>query len=184
MANNVRDIVVNSLKFYDKHAEANNKIFHDFKYFSLETTGSDFKHSKINLYDKNKQLIKKYNMEVIGIYNVSNNLWTWAWAYPKISKKFSQLSRNILNYGLDMVSSRENLFLKTELITSRFIVNDPIQLDIHLAISAYLTKNEKIFPLILTAEEDIIMHRAAPRKLVKDMEKAHVIQWLFLIEDQ
>ena len=50
-----------------------------------------------------------------------------------------------MNYGAEL--DPELSFLKTELVTSRFRISDPIQLEIHTAIASYLSKKPVIFKL-------------------------------------
>jgi hypothetical protein len=64
---------------------------------------------------------------------------------PYLSKNSTYTSRKILNYGLDLGPNQE--YLKSELITSRFRITNPIQLDIHTAISSYLSQIPTIFQI-------------------------------------
>jgi len=48
-------------------------------------------------------------------------------------------------YGTEL-DSQQN-FLKSELITSRFKINNSIQLDIHASIASYLSKKPMIFKM-------------------------------------
>ena len=45
--------------------------------------------------------------------------------------------------------------MKTELITSRFIVTSPIQIDMHVAVASYLSKQEIVFKYIYYFDNDV-----------------------------
>jgi len=144
-----QDIILNSLNYYDKKREKYNKILSKIKYVSFKKTDSDMKHNTIIFYDKNKKQLFQSRYELVGAYNNYSNTWIWAWSMPQISKNLQYTSRKILNYGLDIIDDYDNnnIFLKTELITSRFRISDPVQLDIHLSIAAYIAKIPIIFNL-------------------------------------
>ena len=78
--------------------------------------------------------------------------------------------RNILNYGLNLDPITENTFLKTELITSRFRINDPVQLDVHIAISSYLSKVPFIFKHIIHEKDpfEYLSYSVDERLLLQD----------------
>jgi hypothetical protein len=69
----------------------------------------------------------------------------WGWSSGELNKELILTSRKVLNYALDL--DRENILLKTALITSRYRVSSPIQIDIHLALTSFLSKQPFIFKL-------------------------------------
>jgi len=145
MSYNSNIIVSKSLEYYDKNLELNNK-----KYFNKinnikfikSNSNNDMEKNKIEFY-YNKKKLYSFKYEEIGSYYNKSKLWVWAWADPKLKKKENYISRKILNYGLDLDTNQQ--FLKTELITSRFIVNNLLQLDIHVSLASYLTKIPNIY---------------------------------------
>jgi len=147
MMNKTRDLIINSLEYYDKNYEKYSDIISKIKYYSYLYSDSDLDHNKIIFYDKNKEEIFRSRFEIIGIYNNYSNTWAWAWSISFLNKNTVYTSRKILNYGLDIVPSIENQFLKTELITSRFRVSHPTQLDLHVSIASYLSKVPMIFKI-------------------------------------
>ena len=58
----------------------------------------------------------------------------------------TNIVRKLLNYGLKISPTpinkldNEQLYLKTQMVNSRFLLYDNFQLDLHLAISSYLAK--------------------------------------------
>jgi hypothetical protein len=71
------------------------------------------------------------------VYSAQHRLWAWAWSIPNYPAKAINLSRKLLTYGLD----NEDANIRSELVTSRFSVTHPMNLDIHLAVAAYLTRS-------------------------------------------
>jgi hypothetical protein len=71
----------------------------------------------------------------------------WAWLVPEFTFKETNIVRNLLNYGLKISPTltnrlnNEQLYLKTQMVNGRFLLHDNFQLDLHLAISSYLAKD-------------------------------------------
>ena len=137
MSDNI-DIVTNSLKYYDKNMEIYKDKLKYAKYFKIEESSSDTQHEILLFYDENKKLILKTRYEYIGIYGHNTQTWIWGWSIPTLRKISTTIIRKIFNYGAELDPSES--FLKTELVTARFMISDPIQLDIHMAIVSYLSK--------------------------------------------
>jgi hypothetical protein len=150
------DIINNALEYYDKCKIKYDKILSKIKYYKYISKNSDIEKSEIIFYDKNKEVIFKSPYEVVGNYYANESIWIWAWGILTYSKNRIYQSKKILLYGLDIDCNTENngqsendyqnLFLKFELTTPRFKINNYIQLDIHIAICAYITKNPIIIP--------------------------------------
>jgi hypothetical protein len=141
----LEDYDVKMMDCYEKFAEVNRV---DFDY-----SNSDLELNTVTLFDKNNKLINKYKYSIIGLYERKEKIWIWSWAIPYLRQNEIILSRQLLNYGLDLKYD-DNIdddkafmydFLKPELVTSRFKVNDQVQLDIHLAIASYITKHDLLF---------------------------------------
>ena len=146
------NIVVNSLENYDKNMEKYDKLMSKIKYYKLILNESDLEHSKIVFYNKNNNKLFESRYEIIGLYNNMSSTWVWAWSVPFFYKNSTYISKNILNYGLDIPPSPDNKFLKSELITSRFRISDKVQLDLHVAIASYVSKKPLIYKLIYKPE--------------------------------
>lgn len=149
------DLVIRSLDYYDNNREKFNKFISKVRYLQIQRTSKgDIDRKKLIFYDRDKEKIGISRIEQVGTYYHDPKLWVWSWANPSNEKNVTYLSRKILSYGLDIttdVKDINNIFLKAELITSRFKINDKIQLDIHIAISSYITK----IPFILRYDLDI-----------------------------
>lgn len=166
VANVKNNIIVDSLRYYDKNMMKYNSFFNKIKRIEIEESQYDIVHNNMLFYDKNDNLILQSRYELIGIYSVIGKIWAWSWATPANSKNKIQIIKKVLNYGIDLNPS--DLFLKTELITSRFKITNKIQIDIHVAIASYLSKQPLIYK-----------HKV---KKIEDNEDIGLHQYLILLD--
>lgn len=137
------DLIKDSLEYYDKNTEKYKNILDKVYYVKFKESINDHEHNYIYLYDEDKKELFSSRYEYIGLYEPKNNIWTWGWAIPTFVKKNTNIIRKILMYGTELEPHQH--FLKSELITSRFRINNNIQLDIHASIASYLSKKSVIF---------------------------------------
>ena len=135
--------VTTSLKYFDENSEKYEGVLKHAIYIKYIPAENDMSYNIIVYYDKNKKEIFRSRYEIIGLYNSDVNTWTWSWAIPTFKKNNTGTARKLLNYGLMLDPSIK--YLKTELITSRFRVADLVQLDIHVAIASYISKNPFVY---------------------------------------
>lgn len=145
MNNNI-DIVKDALEYYDANEMIYSNKFNDVKYLKFENSENDIEHNKIIMFDKDKKQLYKLKYEIIGSLISDTNIWMWGWSMPSFTKNMTTTIRKIINYGMELDTSQ--VFLKTELITSRFRITDPIQIEVHTAIASYLSKKPVIFSFI------------------------------------
>ena len=132
------NLIKESLMFYDNQ---NLKYKH-----LLESKKYQYKGDIIFHDSKNKET-KKYKYEILGAFFSKTNVWMWGWM---LIGDYSPISESLLKYGLridnKMITDRpEFFFIKTQLINSRFLLDNYIHLDIHLALASYLIKDKSIF---------------------------------------
>lgn len=142
--NGSNDLIINSLEYYDKNRDKYAKFFAKIKHYSMIQDDKDTGHNTIIFYDKYNNELLRSTYEIMGIYTNFSNTWAWAWADPLLQKNKTYISKKILNYGLNIESPNE-IFLKTELITSRFRIVIDVQLEVHIAIASYISKTPLIF---------------------------------------
>lgn len=138
--NDFTQIVKSALEYYDDNTLKHYDKMKTFKYYKVD---KDI--GKIFFYDKNKILIHDSHYEVIGRLIQAQKIWVWGWSASELTKDIIKTSRKVLNYALDL--DTQNISLKTELITSRFQVTHPIQIDIHVALTSFLSKQPMIYKL-------------------------------------
>lgn len=144
--NFTNNIITDALRYYDNNIEKYNDFYNKIDNVDFKESTNDLEHNIIIFYDKNKKKIFESKYEIIGLYNDFANVWTWAWSIPSNTRNKIQIIKNVLNYGIDL--NPDQVFLKTELITSRFKISNNIQLDIHSAIASYLAKQPLIYKYI------------------------------------
>jgi len=137
-------MIADALNYYDNNMEQNLDVIKRTKYVRLIYNKGDMEHNMIELYDEDKKKIGLYEYEIFGLYNPNTQIWIWGWSIPTLNKNSTYVVKKLLNYGINL-DAEENILLKAELITSRFKITNPIQLDIHVALAAYLAKQSFIF---------------------------------------
>ena len=135
-------VIRNSLEAYDRHQFKIKNFISKVKFVKfIENNNST---NQIIFFDKNKKKLFESSYEVMGIYLPQNNMWKWAWSIPSFPNKHTFMSRKILEYAFNLDPVKEYM-LRSELINSKISVINDIQLDIHVALSSYISKNPFIF---------------------------------------
>lgn len=141
-------VIRNALEYFDKNHLKYYDLTKKFKYFEVDK--SDMYEHKIKFYDKKMSLIFESQYQIVGKINYLQNIWIWGWSLSELTRNTIETSRRVLNYGLDI--DPDDVLLKTELITSRFRVTYPIQLDTHVAIASFLSKKPFIYRLDVSSD--------------------------------
>jgi hypothetical protein len=71
---------------------------------------------------------------IIGRFDKSTNIWEWSWVNEDIKNKFYYI-RELFHYGIDTDNNNLKLF-KNILVNSKIKINNNINLDIILAVTA------------------------------------------------
>ena len=89
---------------------------------------------------------------LLGVFDLKNKIWLWAWSVPSFNLDETKDSRTILNYGLSLDinnSAAIHNYIKPHLINSRLYFENDIYIDIHLGLSLYIIKTAKfIYPRV------------------------------------
>jgi hypothetical protein len=141
------DIVPKAFEYYDRNQENNKKMFENVKNYDFTVVPQDIGRNTIIMLDKNNKKILESTYEVVGVYTPLYKLWVWGWAIPYMKKNTTYKSRQILQYGLD-IDHQTEVYMRAELITSRMRVTSDLQIDLHIAMAAYLTKSEMIYKYV------------------------------------
>ena len=138
MASKISDLIKKAFEYYDNQ----NNNFKDFinDEFILN------KEKSIVLF---KNLGKEFSYQVLGSFDNNTKVWMWAWLFPSLERLKKKISEELLVYGLKLEPNEDpaEFYLKTQFVNSRFLLYDSIQLDIHLALSCYLSRNKFKFLL-------------------------------------
>ena len=136
--NNMANLVDKALLYYDT------KMIYNNKFINIENIKVDREKTTIIFKDISDDI---YKYEVLGIFDNMNNIWMWAWMIPEFLTTETIIVKKLLNYGLNITPSILNkipddkLYLKTQLVNSRFLLQNMFQLELHLAIACYLAKD-------------------------------------------
>lgn len=146
----IKNIINKSLLNYDLSREANKKYIMNSNPDINKETG------------KIKFDNKKFDYEILGIFDDQTKVWIWSWLLPSLKQDFIKISRFLLEYGLNLSPDTnviDQYYLKTQLTNSRFTLKDSFQLEIHLALCCYLSnKNIKfIYPYQLKLSNNQII---------------------------
>lgn len=138
------DLVKDSLEYLDRNMEKYDDFLKKIKFIHFDR---NTEYPIITFYDSEKNIIHTSKYEMIGAYVDDHKTWTWAWSISSYPKKFTYTITEILKYGINLDDS--NLFLRSELINSRFKITSKIQLEIHTSIAAYLSKKPLVFNYVI-----------------------------------
>ena len=149
--NSLKQLVKKSLLNYDIKNEKFKEI--------LKTKENIFKKDSATLEFNN--LNKKFKFNILGIFDYSKKIWIWSWLVPSYSYNHILYTKKLLDYGIKLNPDKvdkEFLWIKSQLVNSRFLLDDSMQLDIHLAIISYLLKDnfDFVYPVTkqMTKEKD------------------------------
>lgn len=184
--NKLNNLVSTALEYYDNNYEKYSDKFSKIHYVTFDKNDNENEHDIINFYDENKKIIYKSRYEILGLYVTKGNIWTWAWSVPTYKKNKTYISRKLLNYGTEL-EHNSNLFLKSELITSRYKITNPIQLDIHAGISSYLSKQPVIYKFYdpVKGENENIIEMGNMINIKENIKSTSYTQYfLFLLDKE
>ena len=123
-------------------------------YYKIQNKFIDKNIKHIYYEDKNELVIKynniteKYDTEILGLFDETNNTWVWSWsiANEDMKKNKTIISKKLLNYGLDIEINNnkeiDKTYVKSILTTSRIHIKNYSNLQFILSLSTYLIKNK------------------------------------------
>lgn len=113
---------------------------------------SDLKRGKMIFRDKKtNKVVLESEVEMMGAYYDGHNVFIWSWAQAHLRRPYIYLTKKALQYALDLEPNK--VYLRSILSLSRGAVSHPIQVDINIAICAYLIKQPYIMPLFTRVGE-------------------------------
>ncbi len=174
--------IKNALEYYDKFQININNIVENTDYLKWNTNaGNSEGLNEVSFYDKNKKLILTSRYEFMGIFIPNTNTWKWAWAIPSLYKNSTYISRQILNYAFDL-DFKNDYLLRAGLINSTIKIYDEIQLDIHVAIGASLSKKPFIYKHILIPTENENEYFKVARNFDEKIYKNYIVLYMFILD--
>lgn len=191
------NILAKAMEHYDDQRKKYQKLTKKINFIRLILKTSDIERSEIAFYDKDQKEMFKSKFEFVGSYFKNEKMWIWAWGIYYYSKNESYLSRKILNYGLDiqvaqqktlnknLIKDYQDVFLKFELVTPRFVINNIVQLDIHIALCSYISRVPFIIPLPVSLAKNINpenIHKYVYNDIYNSDGMWDVLEFVFLLD--
>jgi len=185
----IYSVIRDAFIYYDTNMEKYSGLFKkiDHSKTIIKKSSHDLQNGIIELRDNDNKLLLSTKTESVGWYFPINNLWVWSWAIPEISKNQYNITKKILDYGIDIVFNPDpnvkidkvqeeskllSFFLKIQLTTSRLFIENKVHLDLQMALAAYISKTPVIYayPLYVPPENK------------DDEPKLWSIQYYFLLD--
>lgn len=152
-------VLRDALEYYDANSLKSYDVQKRYKYYKI-----NLDKTTITFFDKKKKEISTHKYTYIGKYNPKSKIWIWGWSVSSADKSMIEVSRRVLNYALDL--DMKYISLKSELITSRHQVSSMTQIDILVALTAYLSK----CPIIYRLAYDNVIIEQDIHKVISDHE--------------
>lgn len=149
MANNILNVLKIALDNYDKTKLEQDQIFKIVDNISFNLSYNDIQKSTFKLHNKKKEF------EILSVYNTNKATWSWAWELQNLPKNMYTKSLQLHNYGMSQINSNEAnfAFIRKILISHEITILNPIDFDVILALSLYLTKSRYIVKIMLSEHE-------------------------------
>ena len=137
------DIIRRAQEYYYRNKDNITILTDIITKYTFARANTDFESDMIILFDLNGDELVRSRFEVMGRYDSSSHLWTWAWAIPNAAYNTTHISRRLLEYGFKLSPKTES-FLRAEFVKSEFILSDLTDIDIHCQLASYITKKRYI----------------------------------------
>ena len=177
--NNInKSVITDAILNYDKLNETNKFILKGVTYYQIIFNDNNAIPDKLFFYNDDKKKIGEAKYENIGKFNQFTYVWEWAWADPTRKKKHITIIKKLWLYG-SAIEAENLLHLKFELMNSKFIMTDLIQIDIHLALVSSISK----IPFILeipTLKKDDFDSEYFSFKI--NNEEMNIVHYVFLFD--
>jgi hypothetical protein len=174
--------ITDALRYYDQYTDKFKNLRRKVRYiqrYSDKQQGLEGLHMIFYDADMKKLFISK--VEILGKYYNNINTWVWGWSLPDVSKSLVRTIRNVFLYGtdIDINDNQVNTMLRYELITSRFRIDNDIQIEIHCAIASYLAKK----PFVMAFRDmDVSKDGLTKVKNDDDIEKTNTTFYVFIMD--
>lgn len=162
----VSSLIKKALEYYDNQNSINHKYLFNSYILNKEE-------NKVVIIDEinNNNIKLEANYEILGLFDYQTKVWIWAWLLPYLKLDNMIIAKKLLDYGLKLEPSSNNndhYYIKSQLINSRILIENNIELDIHLAVISYLVKD--LYSFIY------------PKKIYYNKEKTKYMIYYYIIK--
>jgi hypothetical protein len=165
MDDNIVNFIRKSLDYYDNQNNENKKYLENTKMEINKSSYDNIITTSIDLFNitKDNEIIYECKCELLGIFDFQTKVWISGWSNLTRPESFNpnSLSRELFDYVYDSQFSNSsfnqvNNYIFNQLINSRILIEDNMELDIYLATVSYLLKSKIkfIYPSILYLNTD------------------------------
>jgi hypothetical protein len=148
----MNSIIKNALYYYDSNQDNIIKLLKKIYYF--EMIKSNYFTKKIKLYDIKKNILLESSYEIAAIFNPNTSIWKWAWSISNLDKQYTNISRKIFDYAINLDPINEFL-LRDKLITSDIKIFNELQFDIFVSLASYISRSPFILKMPFIATDTI-----------------------------
>lgn len=109
-------------------------------------SNSDLTHGKLVFRHKEtNEVVLETEFEYMAAYYGGYGVFIWSWAQAHLTRPYIYLTRKALDYALNLEADK--VYIKSLLTLSRGSISHPIQVDINIALCAYLIKRPYIYAI-------------------------------------
>jgi len=182
-----KSIIKTSIEYYDSYQTKIDNILNNTEYIKIIENNNIT--NQIIFYDKNKKILLKSSYEILSLYLPEQQIWKWSWSIPTISKKYTYITRKLIDYALSLVDFND-IFIKSILTNSKIKIENDIQLDILLALFSKFTKKPFIFkylvipdiPKVKINNDEFIHYKEIITNKKYDKYKNNLVQYFIIID--
>lgn len=120
---------------------------------------SDLVRGRLVFRDKStNSIVLETEFEYMGSHYEGYNVFIWSWAQAHLTRPYIYLTRKALEYALDLEPDKN--YIRSTLSLSRGSVSHHIQVDINVALCAYLIKQSYIYPIVTVINNSTLIKYA------------------------
>ena len=132
----IEKIIEKSFLYYDK-VNLKYKEYIDTKNYTINDDTLT-----INFTDLNK----KFNYNILGLFDNNNKTWFWSWALPDVKYNQKYQAKRLLDYAISLPLYGENsvaFVINSFFVNSRMEIQNKIQLEFILTLILYFLNKKK-----------------------------------------
>jgi hypothetical protein len=139
--NNLNEFIKTFLIYYDNQ----NIKYHEYLNNNISKINIDNNVNTIII--KNNKNLFKGSYEILAMFDYQTNIWQWSWIIYNINSQLTNISKDLLNYGLKLEPSNnyintEHTYIKSFLVNSKIQIGTDVELYTNLALVSYLLKDQ------------------------------------------
>ncbi len=178
---NIENTIKDALSYYDKNTENEYDTHKHCMFWAMRLqTHNESDPIIITCFDSMYAEVFSSRYECLGTYDNMSSTWTWAWSISTLPKMVTNVSKRLLNYGLNL--SPTDKLLKHELITSRFKITNKIQIDKYVALASYLSKQKYVHKLHYSPKTDEIDSKKTPYKRIYEPFEEKITLYALILD--